>query len=183
MQQLSADQEEIRSIIHRLELLEKKKDNLTLICFSGDWDKLFATFTIAIGSASMGKKVAIFFTFWGAAAIKNAPYPDNHQIYWLQSIFQEMLPKSIDRAPLSRMNMFGLGRFAVIKLVKRYKMQKLGEMLKEAQELGVEFYLCETSLKLLGLSVEQFNSDLMPKWCGVCSFLSMAERSEITLFI
>src|SRR5690606_5329889 len=40
-------------------------DNKTMVVFSGDLDKAIASFIIANGAASMGKKVTMFFTFWG----------------------------------------------------------------------------------------------------------------------
>lgn len=38
---------------------------LSLIAFSGDFDKLTAVFTLATGAAAVGYEVNIFFTFWG----------------------------------------------------------------------------------------------------------------------
>ena len=43
---------------------------LSLIAFSGDFDKLTAVFTLATGAAAVGYEVNIFFTFWGLDAIK-----------------------------------------------------------------------------------------------------------------
>ncbi len=43
---------------------------LSLIAFSGDFDRLTAVFTLATGAAAVGYEVNIFFTFWGLNAIK-----------------------------------------------------------------------------------------------------------------
>jgi len=40
-------------------------DDKTMVVFSDELDKALATFVIANGAASMGKKVTLFFTFWG----------------------------------------------------------------------------------------------------------------------
>jgi len=45
-------------------------DNKTLVVFSDDMDKALASFVIANGAAAMGKKVTMFFTFWGLNIIK-----------------------------------------------------------------------------------------------------------------
>ena len=42
----------------------------TIIVMSGDMDKVFAAFTIAIGAASAGKETNMYFTFWGLKAIQ-----------------------------------------------------------------------------------------------------------------
>ncbi|SQC98659.1 Uncharacterized conserved protein [Fusobacterium necrophorum subsp. necrophorum] len=37
---------------------------MTIVVFSGDYDKAMAAFVIANGALAMGKKVTMFFTFW-----------------------------------------------------------------------------------------------------------------------
>ena len=49
-------------------MAETKK--LSIIAFSGDFDKLTAVFTLGTGAAAVGYEVNIFFTFWGLDAIK-----------------------------------------------------------------------------------------------------------------
>ena len=41
-----------------------------MIVFSGDLDKAIASFIIANGAAAMGRKVTMFFTFWGLNIIR-----------------------------------------------------------------------------------------------------------------
>ncbi|MEZ4483038.1 MAG: DsrE/DsrF/DrsH-like family protein [Syntrophotaleaceae bacterium] len=40
------------------------------IIFSGNLDKVIASFIIANGALSMGRKVTLFFTFWGLNALR-----------------------------------------------------------------------------------------------------------------
>ncbi len=47
-----------------------EKEKMTLILFSGEMDKALAAFNIAVGGASSGMDVTIFFTFWGLNVIK-----------------------------------------------------------------------------------------------------------------
>ena len=49
-------------------MAQEKK--LSIIAFSGDFDKLTAVFTLATGAAAVGYEVNLFFTFWGLDAIK-----------------------------------------------------------------------------------------------------------------
>ena len=46
------------------------KSNMTMVVFSGDLDKAIAAFIIANGALTMGKKVTMFFTFWGLSILK-----------------------------------------------------------------------------------------------------------------
>ena len=47
-----------------------KTKKLSIIAFSGDFDKLTAVFTLGTGAAAVGYEVNIFFTFWGLDALK-----------------------------------------------------------------------------------------------------------------
>lgn len=49
---------------------QRVADNKTIVVFSDDLDKALASFVIANGAASTGKKVTMFFTFWGLNIIK-----------------------------------------------------------------------------------------------------------------
>jgi peroxiredoxin family protein len=48
----------------------RQPKKLSIIAFSGDFDKLTAAFTLGTGAAAVGYEVNIFFTFWGLDAVK-----------------------------------------------------------------------------------------------------------------
>ena len=48
-------------------------DGKTIIVFSGDMDKVMASFIIANGAAALGKRVTMFFTFWGLSVLRKPP--------------------------------------------------------------------------------------------------------------
>ncbi len=51
-------------------LKNKTPDNkLSMIVFSGDLDKVLASFVIATGAVAMGMDVVMFFTFWGTSVL------------------------------------------------------------------------------------------------------------------
>ena len=49
------------------------KEKLSIVCFSGDFDRAVAVFTLATGAAATNREVTIFFTFWGLNIIKKRP--------------------------------------------------------------------------------------------------------------
>ena len=67
---------DIAALRARVEKLERQlaaagdEKRLSMLVFSGELDKLLAAFTLAVGAAACGMRVAMFFTFWGAAALK-----------------------------------------------------------------------------------------------------------------
>lgn len=69
----------------------------TMVVFSGDLDKAIASFIIANGAASSGKKVTMFFTFWGLNIIrKDEKVPVNKN--FIGKMFGAMMPRGSRKA-------------------------------------------------------------------------------------
>ena len=62
---------QVKELQERIAVLESKDDHLTMVLFSGDFDKAMAAFIIANGAIAMGREVTIFVTFW-TAGIRSA---------------------------------------------------------------------------------------------------------------
>ncbi|MCF7957530.1 MAG: FAD-dependent oxidoreductase, partial [Phycisphaerae bacterium] len=85
----------------------------TMVVFSGDFDKLMASFIIANGAAAMGSKVTMFFTFWGLNALRKSNPPSMKKTF-IERMFGLMMPRGADKLTMSQMNMGGMG-LAMIK--------------------------------------------------------------------
>jgi len=156
-------------------------EKVTLAVFSGELDKALAAFNIAIGAASSGMEVSMFFTFWGLNIIKKNQGPIRSR-----GIMRKMLnfmnrggPK---RLPLSRFHMFGLGKWMMVRLMRDAKFPSLDEMIGLAREMGVKFMACTTSMGLMGISREAFIPEV-DSYCGVATYLSEAREAKVNLFI
>ena len=63
----------LRARVERLEREVRSQHTdygLSVLVFSGELDRLLAAFTTAVGAAACGQRASMFFTFWGAAALK-----------------------------------------------------------------------------------------------------------------
>jgi len=156
-------------------------EKVTLVVFSGELDKALAAFNIAIGAASSGMDVSMFFTFWGLNVIKK-----NEGSLKSTGIRLKMLnfmnrggPK---RLPLSKFHMFGLGKWMMVKLMKEGKFPALEEMIDMSKAMGVKFMACTTSMGMMGISREAFIPGV-DSYCGVATYLSEAREAKINLFI
>lgn len=153
---------------------------LSMIVFSGDYDRSMAAFTIANGAAGEGDKVSMFFTFWGLALLRagNGPGPGG-----LQSLFKLMLPIGPDRLRLSRLNFLGLGPIMLRRLLGRKGGRDLSALIGMAIERGVNFVACRASMELLGLSREELLPAAHLRVGDVHEFLRAAKEADICLFI
>ncbi|MBR1464976.1 MAG: DsrE/DsrF/DrsH-like family protein [Bacteroidaceae bacterium] len=153
---------------------------LSIIAFSGDFDKLTAVFTLATGAAAVGYEVNIFFTFWGLDAIKRKQGRSFIGSNWLTKTFGFMMG-GLKVAPNSRFNFWGIGPKIFRKLMKKNNVATLEELVDAAKALDVNFYACEMAMHVLGLTKDDFIPEVKDV-LGVASFLNLSEGGQ-TLFI
>jgi peroxiredoxin family protein len=159
---------------------DKQTKKLSIISFSGDFDKLTAVFTLATGAAAVGYEVNLFFTFWGLDAIKIKQGRSPVGKGFLPKVFGLMMG-GLKAAPVSRLNFGGISPKIFRFLMKKNNVATLEELVEAAKELGINFYACEMAMHILGIG----KSDLIPEVkeiLGVASFLKLSEGGQ-TLFI
>jgi peroxiredoxin family protein len=168
----------------KMEDMEKKNpsNKLSMVVFSGDMDKILAAFVIATGAVAMGMEAVMFFTFWGTPVLRDKnKKPGQKDI--MSKMFGAMLPKGTCEVKLSRMNMAGMGTAMMKSLMKKKNVASLEQMLEMAEELGVNIYVCEMSMDLMGFKREEMINYQNMTFCGVAKFLEEAKDSRIQLFI
>lgn len=161
-------------------LTTSEKENKTLIVFSDDLDKVLASFVIANGAASTGKKVTLFFTFWGLSAIKKHQ-PVRAKKDMLGTMFGWMLPNNSKNLPLSKMNMGGLGGWMMRFVMKRKRVESLENLMQMAIENNVEMIACTMSMDVMGIKKEELMDHVTLG--GVAAYLERAEHANVNLFI
>lgn len=155
-------------------------DNKTLIVFSDDLDKALASFVIANGAASTGKKVTMFFTFWGLNVIKKRQKPAvSKDIFG--KMFGWMLPAHSGKLKLSKMNMGGAGSRMMRMIMKNKHIDSLESLIAQAADNGVEMIACTMSMDVMGVKKEELMDNVTLG--GVASYLERAEEANINLFI
>lgn len=162
------------------EISRNNADNKTLIVFSDDLDKALASFVIANGAASTGKKVTMFFTFWGLNVIKKRHKPTvTKDIFG--KMFGWMLPTHSGKLKLSKMNMGGAGSWMMRLIMKRKRIDSLESLIQQAIDNGVEMIACTMSMDVMGVQKEELMDNVTLG--GVASYLERAEEANVNLFI
>ena len=138
-----------------------EEKSMTIILHSDNLDKALAGLVIATGAAAKGIKTTIFFTFWGLNIIKK---------------------DGASKAKLSKMNMLGLGKMMIKKLMKKKNIAALEELIKDAKDLGVKLVACEMTMDLMDIPKGEFISEVSEVG-GVGTYLDATSKSYINLFI
>lgn len=152
----------------------------TIIVFSGDLDKAIASFIIATGAAAMGRKVTLFFTFWGLNILRRpagkVPPKD-----LLSRMFGWMMPRGSRKLGLSRLNMLGMGPMMIRLVMKQKNVSSLEELIAQAREQGVTLMACQMSMDVMGIKKEELLDGV--EIGGVATYLGEAEEADVNLFI
>jgi peroxiredoxin family protein len=175
---------QIAEIRMKLEGLSKAtpENKISLIVFSGDLDKVLASLIIATGAVAMGMEAVLFFTFWGTPVLRDKN-KDVKGKNMMGKMFGTMLPKGACSVKLSKMNMGGMGTAMMKSLMNKKNVASLEQMLEMAGELGVQIYVCEMSMDLMGFKREEMIDYPNLNFCGVAKFLEEAQNSRIQMFI
>ena len=169
-----------KSITKEKEINTEEKDGATLVVFSGDLDKAIASFIIATGAASMGKKVTMFFTFWGLNILKKETKA-NIKKEGMEKMFDMMLPSHAGKLPLSKMNMGGMGAKMIKGIMEKNNVDSLETMIENAIKLGIKLVACSMSMDLMGIKKEELIDGV--EIAGVATYLGDTEKSGLNLFI
>ncbi|QHI72118.1 FAD-dependent oxidoreductase [Aminipila terrae] len=152
----------------------------TLIVFSGDLDKVLASFIIANGAAAMGRPVTMFFTFWGLNALRKTE-KQRVKKPLMDSMFGMMMPRGTSKLKLSNMNMGGMGTRMMRKVMNDKNVDSLEDLMKKAMENGVRIVACTMSMDVMGITREELVDGI--EFAGVAAYLGDAEQSNVNLFV
>ena len=156
------------------------KDNKTIVVFDGDLDKAIAAFIIANGAASMGKKVTMFFTFWGLNILRKDEKVSVKKGF-IDRMFGAMMPRGSKKLKLSNMNMMGIGAKMIRKVMKDKNVSSLEDLIKSAVDSGIQIVACQMSMDVMGIRKEELIDGV--KIGGVGYYLGEAEDANVNLFV
>ncbi|MDF2586254.1 MAG: FAD-dependent pyridine nucleotide-disulfide oxidoreductase [Anaerocolumna sp.] len=155
-------------------------NNKNIIVFSGDLDKAIASFIIANASAAMGRKVSMFFTFWGLNILRK---PEKVKVKKdvISKMFGAMMPRGSKKLSLSKMNMGGMGAKMIRMVMKNKNIDSLESLIQASLDNGVELIACTMSMDVMGIKMDELIDGVKPG--GAAAMLANAEESDMSLFI
>lgn len=137
-------------------------EKITLVVHSGDFDKIYSAFIIGNGALAMGMEASMYFTFWGLLRLKRG---------------------QLDRGPLSKMHMLGLGKWMVKKRMKKSRVVSLERLAQDFKALGGKIFACDMTMDIMGVGPDDLRQDLITEYCSVGTYIEEARHSSVTLFI
>ena len=137
-------------------------EKVTIIVHSGDLDKIYSALIIGNGALAMGMDVSLFFTFWGLERLKKG---------------------GLEKGPLSKMDMLGLGSWMVKRRMKKANVAPLEKLLWDFKDLDGKIIACEMTMEVMGMRKEDLREDVIDDYGAVGTYIKEAKESTINLFI
>ncbi len=160
--------------------VREDQNGTTIVVFSQDLDKAIAAFIIASGAQSMGKKVSLFFTFWGLNILRK-PKRVRIKKTFIEKMFGRMMPRGVNKLPISNMNMGGMGPKMIKSIMKKKNVDSLQTLMQNAIDMGVKIIACAMSMDIMGIKEEELIDGI--EVAGVATYLGDTTESNHNLFI
>jgi len=125
-------------------------------------DKVYSALIIGNGALAMGMEVSIYFTFWG---------------------LQRLIKGGLNKGPLSKMHMLGLGKWMIERRMKKANVATLEKLMNDYKELGGKVIACDMTMEIMGIRREDLRQDWVDECGAVGTYIQAARDSAITLFI
>jgi len=165
--------------------------SMTLIATKGTLDMAYPPFILASTAAALGWDVSIFFTFYGLSLLRRdldlqvTPLGNPAMPMKLPSGPDWLKGRSLEIPTSVMANMPGFQRIAS-NLMKRGMQAKGVASIEELRELCLE---AEVKMVACQMTVDLFDWDRadfidgISDWVGAASFLPIAQRSDVNLFV
>jgi peroxiredoxin family protein len=173
------------------EIDENKTPSMAIIATKGTLDWAYPPFILASTGAALGWDVSVFFTFYGLLLLKkeidaeisplgNPAMPMKMPVgpKWFQDIAWPM-------PNLLMANVPGFEKAASALMKKTFKnkgVASVTELRDLCVEAGVNLVACQMTVDVFGFSKEDFIPEVKD-YIGAASFLPIAQKSDVCLFI
>jgi len=170
---------------------ENKTPSMSIIATKGSMDWAYPPFILASTAAALGWDVSMFFTFYGLGLLKkdmdlkvsplgNPAMPMKMPVgpQWLKNINM-----SIPNAVMCNIPGFESMATAMMKKTTEVKGIASPEELRSlCLEADVKMIACQMTVDMFGFEQNEFIDDVN-EWVGAATFLPVAQKSDICLFI
>jgi peroxiredoxin family protein len=157
------------------------KKKMSLLLFSGEYDKALAALILANTARTMDIDVRIFFAFWGLSLVRDPEKLKLADKSLYEKMFGIMTPRGPEDLPLSKMNFAGIGKKMLVEMMEDDNTPPLTAFLKGALNKDVKFYGCKLSMEIMGLMEEEMIPEL--QIIEAKDYLADAMESDLQLFI
>jgi peroxiredoxin family protein len=173
------------------DLEDNKTPSLAIIATKGTMDWAYPPFILASTASALGWDVSVFFTFYGLELLKKDLHLE------ISPLGNPSMPMKMPFGPkwfkginwnIPNVVMASVPGFEKVatglmqKTVKNCGVASIGELRGLCIEAGVNLVACQMTVDLFGYTRNDFIPEVKD-WIGAASFLPVAQKSDVCLFI
>ena len=173
------------------ELEESKTPSLALIVTKGTMDGAYPPFILASTASALGWDVSVFFTFYGLELLRKELHLE------VSPLGNPAMPMKMPFGPnwfqgvnwnIPNLVMAGVPGFEKLatglmkQTIKNKGVATIKELRDACIEGGVNLVACQMTVDLFGYNREDFIPEVR-EWIGAATFLPVAQKSDVCLFI
>lgn len=170
---------------------ENKTPSLALIVTKGTMDWAYPPFILASTASALGWEVSVFFTFYGLELLKKELHLE------VSPLGNPGMPMKMPFGPkwfqgvnwnIPNLVMAGVPGFEKLatglmkQTVKNKGVATIAELRDACIEGGVNLVACQMTVDLFGFTHDDFIPEVKD-WIGAATFLPIAQKSDVCLFI
>lgn len=173
------------------EVEENKTPALAIIATKGTMDWAYPPFILASTASALGWDVSVFFTFYGLELLKKELHLEVSPLgnpgmpmkmpfgpKWFQGVNWNIPNLVMASVPGFEKVATGLMK----KTVKKNGVASITELRDICVESGVNLVACQMTVDLFGYTHDDFIHEVKD-WIGAATFLPIAQKSDVCLFI
>jgi peroxiredoxin family protein len=188
------DEAVARAVEERLAQLQQPKGppSMTIIATKGTLDWAYPPFILSSTAAALGWDVSVFFTFYGLNLLRRdlsslKVSPLGNPAMPMKMPFGPAWLRDIDwRIPNAVQSIVPGFESLATALMKRTITNKgvagIADLRAACIEGGVKLIACQMTVDLFGFSQSDFIAEVAD-YCGAATFLPMAQKADVSLFI
>ena len=170
---------------------DNKTPSMTIIATKGTMDMAYPPFILASTAAALGWDVSVFFTFYGLELLKKdlnlkvsplgnpaMPMKMPYGPEWLQKMNMNIPNVLISNLP----GFESMSTMMMEQTTKSKGVASISELRDLSIEAGVNMVACQMTVDLFNYSNNEF-IDEVSEWVGAASFLPIAAKADVSLFI
>jgi len=172
-------EEDVRRIVRAELEHEKAGRTAAIIASKGTLDWAYPPLILATAAAASGMDTSVFFTFYGL----NIIHKDFERLLKVSPLGNPAMPMPMP-VPNIVLALPGMGSMATSMMKSKFRgkhVAGVGELLESAQDLGVRLIACQMTMDVFGYEQSDFIDGV--EFAGAAAFMSVARRSNVTLFV
>ncbi len=161
--------------------IDGEKQDVVVILGSGELDYVYTALLAGMSALSNGAGCTIYFSSWGLIRLKKKGI----SLSFLKRTFPMglMMRGGLDGGPISRYNLFGIGRFFFKQYTKKSDVGDIHSLMDDYKLLGGKVVACAFSMDMMNFEEDDMNEVLIDEYGAIGPYIRKGLTADLTVVV